>query len=102
MNNGEGGGDTPPQQHDIDTSPSYTAESDQTTAGTLLNFAILWSVATKTGINQQHRNTSRTPNYWAVVWFIIMDFVDCRGKHLEIIARSVFLIVWNNQSFCQG
>ena len=83
---------------DIDTSPSYTAESDQTTAGTLLNFAILWSVATKTGINQQHRNTSRTPNYWAVVWFIIMDFVDCGGKHLEIIARSVFLIVWNNQT----
>ena len=27
-----------------------------------------------------------------------LDFVDCDGKHLEIIARSVFLIVWNNQT----
>ena len=33
-----------------------------------------------------------------LILIIIMDFVDCGGKHLEIIARSVFLIVWNNQT----
>ena len=27
-----------------------------------------------------------------------LDFVGCDGKHLEIIERSVFLIVWNNQT----
>ena len=104
MNNGEGGGDTP-QQHiyyliRYRYGPLLHRWKWSDNSGDVIK--LCYSMISCYQDWHQPTTPEHKPNSQllsgGLILIIIMDFVDCGGKHLEIIARSVFLIVWNNQT----